>query len=46
VNAGETEARRGARFFAFGHTTDVSIPRAAELDPELPFTLDLHSPPR
>jgi uncharacterized protein (DUF2126 family) len=46
VNAGEAEARRGARFFAFGHATDMSIPRPGDLDPELPFTLDLRPPPR
>jgi uncharacterized protein (DUF2126 family) len=46
VNAGEAEARRGARFFAFGHAIDVSIPRPGALDPELPFTLDLRPPRR
>jgi uncharacterized protein (DUF2126 family) len=46
VNASEAEARRGALFFAFGHSTDVSIPRPRKLDPEAPFTLDLRQPAR
>jgi uncharacterized protein (DUF2126 family) len=46
VNAGEAEARRGARFFAFGHATDVSIPGSRPLDAELPLTLDLRQSPR
>ena len=41
VNAYEAEARRGARFQAFGHTAGpLSLP-AEQPNPVLPFTLDL-----
>ena len=42
VNAREAEARRGARFFAFGRVPDAGPPpRPAARDPEFPLTLDL-----
>jgi uncharacterized protein (DUF2126 family) len=41
VNANEAEARRNARFFAFGHATDVIVPPPRPLDAEFPMTLDL-----
>jgi uncharacterized protein (DUF2126 family) len=45
VNSNEAESRRGARFFAFGHTPGpMQIPRSEE-NPEFPFTLDLRRPP-
>ncbi len=44
VNAPEAEARRNARFFTFGHATDVAVTPPAPLDRELPFTLDLRMP--
>jgi uncharacterized protein (DUF2126 family) len=41
VNAFEAESRRLERFFRFGHTPGVVDCRAARVDPEFPFTLDL-----
>jgi uncharacterized protein (DUF2126 family) len=41
VNAYEAESRRLARFFRLGHTPGPIAVRAAEQDPELPFTFDL-----
>jgi len=41
VNANEAQSRRQARFFRLGHTPgNVPVP-ALQIDPELPFTLDL-----
>jgi len=41
VNSNEAEARRVARFFAFGHTPGSLHVPAPEVDPEFPTTLDL-----
>ena len=41
VNAGEAEARRRARFFAFGHRTGSTPPPRVSVGLELPRTLDL-----
>ncbi len=41
VNANEAEARRRARFFAFGHTPGPMTPREPKPNPEFPLTLDL-----
>jgi uncharacterized protein (DUF2126 family)/transglutaminase-like putative cysteine protease len=44
VNANEAESRRGARFFAMGHTggpLDIPVP---ENNRDYPFTLDLRRP--
>jgi uncharacterized protein (DUF2126 family)/transglutaminase-like putative cysteine protease len=44
VNSNEAEARRRARFFAFGHTPgQIEVPRV-EVNPEFPATLDLRRP--
>jgi uncharacterized protein (DUF2126 family) len=41
VNANEAEARRAARFFAFGHTPGPMSVSAPEENPHFPLTLDL-----
>ncbi|MDX1984975.1 MAG: transglutaminase family protein [Bryobacteraceae bacterium] len=45
VNANEAEARRVARFFAFGHTPGQAVIPAREENPRFPCTLDLRRPP-
>jgi len=41
VNLNEAEARRAARFFAFGHTPGAMDPGGVVVDSEFPATLDL-----
>src|SRR5262245_35169185 len=45
VNAFEAEARRGARFAAFGHTPGAVAVPAPEHNPQHPLTLDLRWEP-
>ncbi|HVA68348.1 MAG TPA: transglutaminase family protein [Candidatus Binataceae bacterium] len=44
VNANEAEARRNARFFAFGHSPGPMAVPTPELNPHFPLTLDLRRP--
>jgi uncharacterized protein (DUF2126 family) len=45
VNGNEAEARRLARFEAFGHTPGAYIPPPEQSNPDFPLTLDLRRPP-
>ena len=45
VNANEAEARRGSRFFPFGHTPGPMRVPQPEGNPDFPLTLDLRRPP-
>jgi uncharacterized protein (DUF2126 family)/transglutaminase-like putative cysteine protease len=45
VNSNEAEARRRARFFAFGHTPGSVVIPAIKENPEFPSTLDLRTCP-
>lgn len=41
VNANEAQSRRQARFFRLGHSPGVMAIAEPQVNPELPFTLDL-----
>jgi uncharacterized protein (DUF2126 family) len=43
VSSNEAEARRMARFFAFGHTPGSLAVPAPEQNPEFPATLDMRT---
>jgi len=45
VNANEAEARRGGRFFAFGHTPGPMPIPPPEPNPQFPLTLDMRRTP-